>query len=282
MQELRLPNVTAKTTDGKIKEITDYLFQTIRQLNLILKEETEKTTSATEKTTDEDFISKFNQYRDYIISSTGLVSRVKNLVLSSIDKDFIDQSVFDAFKLTVEEFEQTTIEALDLITNEQGYVYMLKGDGFYVLCNENGAEIGTYTKSGETEVRTPILSVKDGKVVEIGGCGIARFVTAKGEANGWKWTQYNDGTAEATYSGEIGFTDTPTIDGSAYSWTFPIPLPGGLFTSAPSFCSCNIEKFANASYMSSVSTAAQIQIKVSSTVQYTSTDNCVLQIYIRT
>ena len=126
--DIRLPNITAPTTEGQMSQIKGYLYQLTNQLNFALKatdEEIKKLTVATEsgatsKSESEEALDNFNSVKNLIIKSADIVSAYYETIEQRLVGEYTALSDYGRFKETTEAFiSQTSTDLTQHYTSIQ-------------------------------------------------------------------------------------------------------------------------------------------------------------------
>lgn len=124
---IRLPNITATTAEGKLLQVQSYMYQLVEQLNWALKTietgdqtvvlQKGKRTSADDKNSS---IATFNDIKGLIIKSADIVNAYYEEINRKLSGLYVAQSDFGTFKQETEKTTKETSESIeDLYKNIQ-------------------------------------------------------------------------------------------------------------------------------------------------------------------
>jgi hypothetical protein len=194
MIDIRLPNITAPTSEGKLQQMQGYLQQLVEQLNWALNAVDNAVTSAEQKAvtaasaaSDNNAVAQFNDIKGLIIKSADIVNAYYDTITQRLDGVYVAESDFGTF---VENTNQT------INTNSQ-YV-----ENKFTYQAQVIAGVNSRVENVESNIKTGLLYTdKEGKPVyglEIGqknGDGFDAF--ARLAAN--KLSFYDDNGTEVAY-----------------------------------------------------------------------------------
>lgn len=111
---IRLPNVTATTSEGKLQQMQNYMYQLVEQLNWALNNfnSAAETTALQQgkksaKKAENEALTTFNDIKGLIIKSADIVNAYYEEVCKRLEGVYVAQSVFGTYK---EETSQTLVE----------------------------------------------------------------------------------------------------------------------------------------------------------------------------
>lgn len=126
MADLRLPNITATTTEGQVSQLKTYLYQLTNQLNFALKsaESIEKEKgysslsaskkSTQEKTDEEKAQETFFNVKNLIIKSADIVNAYYEEINKKLSGVYVAESDFGTYKEETNSLIRATSENLEL------------------------------------------------------------------------------------------------------------------------------------------------------------------------
>lgn len=246
--DIRLPNITASTPEGKLNQMQSYMHQLVQQLNWALntvesaqagQESPTIVYKKSEPSSPKDAEATFNSIKALIIKSADIVKAYEDTIRTSFDGVYVAESAFGTFvektNRTVEENSKGVTESYDnfqKITNEAG-------TGALDTLAEDVRTTNAYIKRGHLYYDSTGKSVVGIEIGETTDDGIfrqyARFTSEKlsfHDINGNEVAYIGAGTADegdtkclyvtgkAVFLGEIqlGFYKTDTSDGLAFTW----------------------------------------------------------------
>lgn len=188
MSDLRLPNITATSTEGQLSQVKSYLYQIVPQLNFALKSveriEKEKGYSSLsasengsqEKTDEEKAQETFFNVKNLIIKSADIVNAYYEVICQKLSSEYEAISEFGEYKKNTDYLmEQTSenrtefYESLQEINSKiEGINSEIRKDSFYIKTGwlDDGNTIGG--------IEIGKASVKDGVETDK---AFARFTT---------------------------------------------------------------------------------------------------------
>ena len=238
MTDIRLPNITASTPEGKMQQMQSYMYQMVQQLNWALSTiesaqsgstsvavKYQQSAPATEKEAEETF----NSIKALIIKSADIVNAYETTIFSNFNGKYFAESDFGTFvdetNRYVEENSRGVTEAYDRL---QGIDTDLDGLNEYVETTKGyiqrgilsdgsiGVEIGETKEDGSyhhfarfTADRLTFFDVNGNPVAYIGA--------GDGDKSDTNCLYV---TGKAVFLGEIqlGGYKTDTTDGLAFTW----------------------------------------------------------------
>lgn len=182
MADIRRPNITGRTTEEKLSQITAYLYQLTNQLNFAIKS-TESMATVSVKDQDGNDVSKsasaektFFMVKDLIIKSADIVNAYYETISKKLSGKYVATSDFGTFKQ--ETNAQLTATSTSVTQNYES-IQSIESD------IENLNELrkdNCYIKTGWLDDNETIAGVEVGKVSEVDGVtqtAFARFTTNK-------------------------------------------------------------------------------------------------------
>ena len=134
--DIRLPNITSSTTEGKMAQMQSYMHQLVQQLNWALNAIDEASSGNTssvvmskqsESLSPEEAVNTFNAIKSLIIKSADIVKAYEDTILTDFNGKYFAESDFGTFveatKRTVEENSKGVNEVyknVQMITNTEG------------------------------------------------------------------------------------------------------------------------------------------------------------------
>lgn len=234
--DIRIPKITATTTEGKLMQVQSFLYQTVEQLNWALNAiETgnvsgnvviQKTNgSGSGSGAENDSLSNFNAIKSLIIKSADIVNAYYEKINAKLSGVYVAQSVFGTFQQKTEQQLKATSESISQnYTNIQQIISDV--DDIVDVLIEVDAHIKTgllyYDEDG-----VPVYGVEVGQKNEIDGVEVfnkyARFTSEKlsfYDSNGYEVAYISDKKLFITHievTGSFsqgGFVDKTLTDGS--------------------------------------------------------------------
>lgn len=206
---LRLPNITEPTAEGKLRQIQSYLYQTVEQLNWALntlesggtgavvmqgKNSAGNSSGGEDK---KDNSVNFNELKALIIKSADIVNAYYEKIHNRLTGEYVAQSDFGTFvELTEGQFTATSEDIEQLYTNLQQIITDIDNVEHTLI------EVNAHIKSGLLDYEdygTPIYGLEIGQRNEIDGVEVfnkyARFTADElsfYDANGMKVAYISD------------------------------------------------------------------------------------------
>ena len=227
--DIRIPNMTAATTEGKLQQVYSYLYQTVEQLNWALNAIEAGTgsgnvviqnTAANDNAggAEMDSVSNFNAIKSLIIKSADIVNAYYEKIGAKLSGVYVAQSAFGTFQQQTEQQLKATSESISQnYTNLQQIISDV--DGIEDILIEVDAHIKTgllyYDEDG-----IPVYGVEVGQKNEIDGVEVfhkyARFTSDKlsfYDSNGYEVAYISDKKLFITYIEVTGsFTQGGLVD----------------------------------------------------------------------
>lgn len=253
MIEVRLPNINASSDSAKVQQISDYLFQLARQLNVTLSAIDENANHGGTKTTTDSKTGKmsksssttpsavsqrkaednFYTNRNLIVNTADIIEECAEVVERKLSSNYVAISEFGQYTETNDSVLTTTSEkatnafkSIQKIINADGDVKELRNNNFYITTGwlDNNNSIGGIQIGVTKTVQTPD---ENGEIVtNVVDQSLARFTTSElafYDPNGNKVTWF--GINEVNMSNvnikgrlDIGGYRTETTNGLAFKW----------------------------------------------------------------
>jgi hypothetical protein len=173
--EIRLPNITSPTTEGKLSQMQTYLYQLTNQLNLALKateseiQKVSTTINATpspSKSEADKALDTFNEVKNLIIKSADIVTAYYETIESKLVGEYTALSDYGSFKETTEAFiSQTTTDltqhysSIQEIESDLENINELRKDSCYIKTGwlDNGKTIAGVEIGKQSEKETGVV-----------------------------------------------------------------------------------------------------------------------------
>lgn len=208
--DIRLPNITASTSEGQLAQIRSYLYSFAEQLNWALNNidieafqenvVLPKATSTNQSLeTGESALTRFNEIKSLIIKSADIVSAYYDKINKRLSGVYVAQSDFGDYAEETENSITLTSEQIEAAFKSIGTIYdnIEFGDNATTLGRtENKATI----KTGliDTENGVPIYGIEIGQITDVNGNNVfnkcARFTSGE-----LAFYSNNDGNAKVAY-----------------------------------------------------------------------------------
>lgn len=231
---IRLPNITEATADGKLRQIQSYLYQTVEQLNWALNT-LETGTSASPAAqakgaagggngnAQQDAATSFNELKSLIIKSADIVNAYYEKINARLIGEYVAQSDYGTFvELTEGLINANSTDIEQLYTNLQQIITDIDSVEHTLI------EVNAHIKSGLLDYEedgTPIYGLEIGQRNEVDGVEVfnqyARFTADElsfYDSNGMKVAYISDNKlyiAHIEITGSFaqgGFIDTVQPD----------------------------------------------------------------------
>ena len=234
--DIRIPNMTATSTEGKLKQLHSYLYQTVEQLNWALNSIEAGTGSGNvvmQKTNgsgsgsggESGSTSNFNEIKALIIKSADIVNAYYEKISAKLSGVYVAQSAFGTFQQQTEQKIKATSESISQnYTNIQQIISDVDGIEDALIDVEAHIKTGLLYYDDEG---APVYGVEVGQRNEIDGVEVfnkyARFTSEKlsfYDSNGYEVAYISDKKLFITHievTGSFsqgGFVDTTISDGS--------------------------------------------------------------------
>lgn len=234
--DIRIPNITATTMEGKLLQLHSYLYQTVEQLNWALNTiETGASSgnmvlpknagSVNSSKSENDSVSNFNAIKSLIIKSADIVNAYYEKISAKLSGEYVANSTFGTFRQLTEQQLKATSES---ISQNYTNLQQIKSDVGDV--EDFLLEVEAHIKTGllyYDEDGVPVYGVEVGQRNEIDGVEVfnkyARFTSEKlsfYDSNGYEVAYISDKKLYITYievTGSFaqgGFIDITQDDGS--------------------------------------------------------------------
>ena len=234
--DIRIPKITATTTEGKLMQVQSFLYQTVEQLNWALNAIETGTGSGNvvaQNTAgggnsggaEKDSASNFNAIKSLIIKSADIVNAYYEKINAKLSGVYVAQSTFGTFQQQTEQQLKATSESISQhYTNIQQIISDVDDIEDALI------EVDAHIKTGllyYDEEGIPVYGVEVGQKNEIDGVEVfnkyARFTSEKlsfYDSNGYEVAYISDKKLYITYIevtrsfSQGGFIDTTQDDGS--------------------------------------------------------------------
>ena len=188
---LRLPNITESTPDGKLRQMQSYLYQVVEQLNWALNTieaggngtvstQTKATTGSSGGEDKKDSGVNFNELKALIIKSADIVNAYYEKIEAKLAGKYVAQSDFGTYEQDTEYLIRGNSYNIEqLFSNIQKIITDVEG------LEKSLIDVNAYIKSGELyeEDGVPIYGLEIGQRTEIDGEEVfnqfARFTAEK-------------------------------------------------------------------------------------------------------
>ena len=178
--DIRLPNITATDTEGKMSQMQSYMPQRVEQLNWALatvdnaiqgNTANVSVTSQNGSNSEEEAVDTFNSIKALIIKSADIVTAYEDVMRQDFNGEYVAVSDFGTYK------ENTTREIVDTSTKVDNIFTNVQSIGEYVT------ETKAYIRQGELykdDNGIPIFGIEIGQTKE-GDTSFSKFArfTAK-------------------------------------------------------------------------------------------------------
>lgn len=188
----RLPNITAKTPEGKLVQMQSFLYQTVEQLNWALNtigtggtggavtlERNDSSGAGSNESQDNEV--KFNELKSLIIKSADIVNAYYEQINARLAGEYVAQSDFGTFtELTEQQLEANSTAIEQFYTDLQQIITDIENVEHTLI------EVNAHIKSGllyYDEDGAPVYGLEIGQRNEIDGVEVfnkyARFTSEK-------------------------------------------------------------------------------------------------------
>ena len=189
--EIRLPNITAPTDAGKLKQMQSYMYQLVEQLNWAMKNvesvssgssvTRSSTASAGGGTAENQNLATFNSLKSLIIKSADIVNAYYEVINRKLSGIYVTESDFGEYKeQTSNTIEETSQSVTNLYENIQQIVTDIENVEHTLI------EVNAHIKSGllyYDDSGAPVYGLEIGQRTEIDGVETfnkyARFTSDK-------------------------------------------------------------------------------------------------------
>ena len=172
--DIKLPNITATTEQGKIEQIRGYLYQLVDQLKWALNSMSESSNgvglqkgSTSKPVTEEEAKVTFNSIKSLIISSADVVNSFYEKVNERFLGEYVAQSDFGTYtEQTTQTIEKTSTGIESLYTNIQQIITDIENLEHSLI------EVNAHIRSGliyYDDDGVPIYGLEIGQINEIDG-----------------------------------------------------------------------------------------------------------------
>ena len=237
MTDIRFPNITASTPEGKMQQMQSYMYQMVQQLNWALSTIASAQSGSTNvavkyqqsvPATEKDAEETFNSIKALIIKSADIVKAYEDTMTTSFNGKYVAQSEFGEYtedtNRKVHENSKgvtdayTRIETIDTdLDGLKEYVETTKGYIQRGILSDGsiGVEIGE-TKDDGSYHHFARFTAKRLTFFDINGNPVAYIGAGDGDED----TKCLYVTGKAVFLGEIqlGGYKTDTTDGIAFTW----------------------------------------------------------------
>lgn len=172
----RLPNITATTPDGQLRQMQGYLYQTVEQLNWAMQaiengtvtpEKSAVTAAQAVAEQEQKAAASFSEIKALIIKSADIVNAYYETISHKLSGMYVAQSEFGTFEQTTSQTIQESCESINRIFEElQSIISDVEGVKNTQI--ETAATIRT-GKLYETEDGIPIYGMEIGQRTEVDG-----------------------------------------------------------------------------------------------------------------
>ena len=200
--DIRLPNITATDTEGKMTQMQSYMHQLVEQLNWALatvdnaisgnttniKMSSAKSSSMTEQ----EVLDNFNALKALIINSADIVIAYEDAMKETFNGIYVAQSDFGTYQ------RQTS---LDILTNSTGIQEVYKN--VQAISNAEGTgAFDTFEKSVEAYIKRGLIGTdKNGN--DVYGIAVGETIDGEFKRSAWftpnKLSFFDDGGTEVAY-----------------------------------------------------------------------------------
>jgi hypothetical protein len=162
---IRLPNITAKDTEGKMTQMQSYMHQLVEQLNWALDtvdsaivgnpNNIKMSSAQSSSMSEQDALDTFNAIKALIIKSADIVLAYEDAMKETFNGIYVAQSDFGTYQ------RQTS---LNILTNSTGITEVIKS--VQAITNANGTgTLDGLQKSVDGYIRRGILDTEDGNEI---------------------------------------------------------------------------------------------------------------------
>lgn len=247
MTDIRLPNITASTPEGKMQQMQSYMYQLVQQLNWALSTvESAQAGNASPAIvyqqsapdTQKEAEETFNSIKALIIKSADIVKAYEDTMTTSFNGKYVAQSDFGTYtKDTSKTLEETSEYAKEVFKNVQT-ITNEDGTGKLDILEDNVRTTNSYIKRGLLYYDSDgnaVYGIEVGETNDDSYHRYARFTAEKlsfFDVNGSEVAYIGAGDSDksntnclyvrgrAVFLGEIqlGGYKTDTTDGLAFTW----------------------------------------------------------------
>ena len=233
---IRLPNITAKDTEGKMTQMQSYMHQLVEQLNWALDtvdsaiggnpNNIKMSSAQSSSMSEQDALDTFNAIKALIIKSADIVLAYEDAMKETFNGIYVAQSDFGTYQ------RQTS---LDILTNSTGITEVYKN--LQAITNANGTgSLDDLQKSVDAYIKRGLLGTdKNGD--EVYGIAVGQTIDGEFKSSAWftpnKLSFFDDGGVEVAYISDhmlyienavflgtvnFGGYQLDTSDGLAFLW----------------------------------------------------------------
>ena len=233
---IRLPNITAKDTEGKMTQMQSYMHQLVEQLNWALDtvdsaiggnpNNIKMSSAQSSSMSEQDALDTFNAIKALIIKSADIVLAYEDAMKETFNGIYVAQSDFGTYQ------RQTS---LDILTNSTGITEVYKN--LQAITNANGTgSLDDLQKSVDAYIKRGLLGTdKNGN--EVYGIAVGQTIDGEFKSSAWftpnKLSFFDDGGVEVAYISDhmlyienavflgtvnFGGYQLDTSDGLAFLW----------------------------------------------------------------
>lgn len=243
--DLRLPSITATSTEGKLQQLQSYMHQLVEQLNWALS--TVETAQRGEKTSavryerkalsSEEAEDTFNSIKALIIKSADIVRAYEQTIKTNFNGTYFADSDFGQYKEQTEALIEENSKGLQAAYTNIQTITNENGTGALDVLEQEQRITEAYIRRGlleyDKESGAAIYGLEVGQTVDGSFCKCARFTAEKlsfYDINDKPVAYIGSGddkdpnclyvTGKAVFQGEIqlGKYKTDSSDGLAFTW----------------------------------------------------------------
>lgn len=234
--DIRIPNITATTMEGKLQQMQSYLYQTVEQLNWALNTIETGTSSGyvvlqknagsgSSSKSENDSLSNFNAIKSLIIKSADIINAYYEKISAKLSGEYVAYSTFGTFRQLTEQQLKATSESIS-----QNYTNLQQIETDIGDLQDFLIEVDAHIKTGllyYDEDGVPVYGVEVGQRIDDNGVEVfnkyARFTSDKlsfYDSNGYEVAYISDKKLFITYIevtgtfSQGGFEDVTQSDGS--------------------------------------------------------------------
>lgn len=211
--DIRLPNITATTTEGQMSQMQSYMHQLVEQLNWALASVDNAIqgntsnvvmTSRSGQVSEEDALDTFNSIKALIIKSADIVTAYEEVMRKDFSGEYVAVSDFGTYiKNTKRTIEDNSQYSIDIFKNVQT-ITNANGDGKLDVLAKDVNTTNAYIKRGYLG--------DDSSGNEVYGIAVGE-TNDKGEYKNYAWFTADklsffgsaDGNDERKYKGEVAY-----------------------------------------------------------------------------
>ena len=233
---IRLPNITAKDTEGKMVQMQSYMHQLVEQLNWALdtvdnaingntaniKISSAMKPAKDSSTSEQDALEIFNSLKALIISSADIVLAYEDAMKETFNGLYVAQSDFGTYQ------RQTS---LNILTNSTGINEVYKN--VQGITNAQGTgSLDQFEKSVEAYIKRGLIGTdKDGN--EVYGIAVGQTIDGEFKQSAWftpnKLSFFDDGGVEVAYiSDHMLYIEDAVFLGTVHFGKYKVDTSDGL------------------------------------------------------